>query len=149
MGPRFLPSLASRQSPLAAPGAQLAALASVAVACEFEQALGTAGQWPLRARGIETLQLNLGKLCNQTCRHCHVDAGPDRREVMSLDTMQQCLRVLEQTPIGCVDLTGGAPEMNPNFRWLVQQLRARGLHVMDRCNLTILQTRPHWDLVEF
>jgi radical SAM/Cys-rich protein len=93
--------------------------------------------------------MNLGKMCNQTCRHCHVDAGPDRREVMSRETMEQCLAALAKTAIPTVDLTGGAPEMNPHFRWLVEELRRLGRHVMDRCNLTILETAPHADLPEF
>jgi radical SAM/Cys-rich protein len=149
MRSRPLPSLAARRSPLAAPEAQRATLAAVPLKREFEQALAAAGHWPLRAAGISTLQLNLGKLCNQTCRHCHVDAGPDRRELMSRETMQDCLRALSRTNIATVDLTGGAPEMNPNFRWLVRELRALERHVMDRCNLSILETAPHRDLVEF
>ncbi len=93
--------------------------------------------------------MNLGKMCNQTCRHCHVDAGPDRREVMSRETMELCLAALAKTAIPTVDLTGGAPEMNPHFRWLVEEVRKLGRHVMDRCNLTILETTPHADLPEF
>ncbi|MEX0866052.1 MAG: radical SAM protein, partial [Pirellulales bacterium] len=76
---------------------------------------------PLHATGIEVLQINVGKLCNQTCTHCHVDAGPDRRESMSRETAEAVIRVLEQTDIPTLDITGGAPEMNPNFRWLVEQ----------------------------
>jgi radical SAM/Cys-rich protein len=134
---------------LASPAAQLDALASVQLGYEFEEALAAAGQWPLMPAGIDVLQMNLGKVCNQTCSHCHVDAGPDRTEVMSRETMRQCLSALCNTEIRVVDLTGGAPEMNPNFRWLIEQLRASGRHVMDRCNLTILETRPHHGLVEF
>src|SRR5579864_687354 len=115
----------------------------------FEAALETSGLFPLRALGIETFQMNLGKLCNQTCKHCHVDAGPDRTEVMTRVTMETCLRVLATTDIPKVDLTGGAPEMNPDFRWLVERLRALGRHVMDRCNLTILLARGFQDLPEF
>ncbi len=115
----------------------------------FEAALERAGHWPLRPAPLEILQLNLGKLCNQTCRHCHVDAGPHRTEVMTQDTMEQCLAAVDTLNVRTVDLTGGAPELNPHFRWLVAQLASRGLKVMDRCNLTVLQTRPHWDLVDF
>jgi len=82
----------------------------------FEQALAGSGLWPLRATGIRVLQVNVGKVCNQTCRHCHVDAGPDRREVMGRETMQLCLDVLTKTDIPTLDITGGAPEMNPHFR---------------------------------
>jgi radical SAM/Cys-rich protein len=110
----------------------------------FEQALVESGLWPLRATGIQVLQVNVGKLCNQTCRHCHVDAGPERREVMSRETMQLCLDALARTDIPTLDITGGAPEMNPHFRWLVEQGRGLGRHIIDRCNLTILLA-PHFD----
>lgn len=92
----------------------------------------------LRAASIQVLQVNVGKLCNQTCRHCHVDAGPDRRESMSQDTMKLCLKALDSSKIPTVDITGGAPEMNPQFEWFVEQIRQRNRHVIDRCNLTIL-----------
>lgn len=115
----------------------------------FEQALAGTGLWPLRAVGVEVLQVNVGKLCNQTCRHCHVDAGPDRREVMSRETMQLCLDVLARSDIPTLDVTGGAPEMNPHFRWLVERASRLGRHVIDRCNLTILLA-PHFeDLPDF
>jgi radical SAM/Cys-rich protein len=116
---------------------------------EFDAALKEAGLHPLRPTRLDIFQLNLGKMCNQTCRHCHVDAGPDRREVMSRETMEQCLAALAKTAVPTVDLTGGAPEMNPHFRWLVEEVRKLGRHVMDRCNLTILETGPHADLLEF
>src|SRR5436853_19180 len=103
----------------------------------FEQALAASGIAPLCATGIQVLQVNVGKLCNQTCRHCHVDAGPDRREVMSRETMQLCLDVLGASAIRALDVTGGAPEMNPHFRWLVEQAAGLGRHVSDRCTLTI------------
>src|SRR3989454_12030275 len=96
------------------------------------------GSQPLRADGIQVLQINVGKRCNQTCQHCHVDAGPDRKEVMTHQTAEQCIRALATTQIPTVDITGGAPELNPNFRWLVEQARALGRHVIDRCNLTVL-----------
>ena len=112
MGSRSLPTLAAQRAELAAPAAQLHALASVQIGREFEQALAAASQWPLVATGIDVLQMNLGKVCNQTCRHCHVDAGPDRTEVMSRETMLQCLRAVSDTEIRAVDLTGGAPELN-------------------------------------
>jgi radical SAM/Cys-rich protein len=115
----------------------------------FRQALADSGRWPLRATGIQVLQVNVGKLCNQTCRHCHVDAGPDRREVMSRTTMQLCLDVLAKTDIPTLDITGGAPEMNPHFRWLVERARALGRHVIDRCNLTILLAAHFDDLPTF
>jgi radical SAM/Cys-rich protein len=115
----------------------------------FDQALADSGLGPLCASGIQVLQVNVGKLCNQTCRHCHVDAGPDRREVMSLETMRACLKVLANTEIPVLDITGGAPEMNPHFRWLVTEVRRLGRHVIDRCNLTILLAPGFQDLPGF
>jgi radical SAM/Cys-rich protein len=103
----------------------------------------------LRASGIEVLQVNVGKVCNQTCRHCHVDAGPDRRESMTRETMQLCLGALVKGNIPTLDVTGGAPEMNPHFRWLVSEARGLGRHVIDRCNLTILLAPGFTDLPEF
>jgi len=149
MGRGTLPSLAARESPLSSPATQLARLGAVPIDREFPEALAGADQWPLRRSRLEILQINVGKVCNQTCRHCHVDAGPDRTESMSRETMELCLRALAGTEIRTVDLTGGAPELNPHFRWLVEQLRSLGLHVMDRCNLTVLETAPHRTLVEF
>ncbi len=104
---------------------------------------------PLVATAIEVLQINVGKLCNQTCTHCHVDAGPDRRESMSRETAESIIDVLGRTEISTLDITGGAPEMNPNFRWLVQQARRLGRRVIDRCNLTILMANGFKDLPEF
>jgi radical SAM/Cys-rich protein len=96
------------------------------------------------------MQLNLGKMCNQTCKHCHVDAGPDRKEMMSRSTMQFCLDVLKNSEIDVVDLTGGAPELNPDFRWLVEQIKKLGKHVIVRCNLTIiLANKRFYDLPDF
>jgi radical SAM/Cys-rich protein len=87
---------------------------------------------------LEIFQINVGKLCNMTCRHCHVDAGPDRREIMTRETIDACLRALDQTEAHTVDITGGAPELNPHFRYLVEECVRRGKHVIDRCNLTVL-----------
>ena len=135
--------------PLATVDEQLRILRPSGAFRPFEATLGTRGPGGLRAEGIGVLQLNLGKLCNQTCKHCHVDAGPDRTEVMTRETMAQCLRALESTEIPRVDLTGGAPELNPHFRWLVEQIRTLGRHVMDRCNLTILTVPRFRELPEF
>jgi len=147
-GRRLLPTLHARRAPLASGRAQLERMHQVGLAQEFDAALAGAGLWPLRPTALEIMQLNVGRVCNQTCQHCHVDAGPDRRESMSRDTMEACLRVLARSE-AIVDITGGAPEMNPNFRWLVERCRELGRHVMDRCNLTILDTRAHADLPEF
>jgi len=105
--------------------------------------------FPLRATGISVFQINVGKLCNQTCKHCHVDAGPERTESMSRDTAELCVQALAKTDIPTVDITGGAPELNPNFRWLVEQARGLGRHVMDRCNLSVLLLPSQSDLGEF
>jgi radical SAM/Cys-rich protein len=137
-----------RGSPLADPARQREVLAGGGQAA-FESALSAHGLWPLEANGIEVLQVNVGKLCNQTCRHCHVDAGPDRREVMSRETMRLCLGVLEREGIPTLDVTGGAPEMNPDFRWLVEHAAGLGRQVIDRCNLTILLTPHQEDLPRF
>lgn len=87
---------------------------------------------------LNTLQMNLGYLCNLSCIHCHVNAGPNRKELMDLETMRLALRVIERHRIATIDLTGGSPEMNPHFRWLIEQARERGIHVMDRLNPTIM-----------
>ena len=142
-------SLAGRDETLADPAAQRQALGRVPMAREFDAALGEAGLWPLVPTGIEVFQVNVGKLCNQVCRHCHVDAGPDRQELMSRETMEACLQALAATDIPTVDITGGAPELNPNFRWLVERCTALGRHVMDRCNLTVLELDSQRGLAEF
>lgn len=142
-------SLLARRDPLAAPSEQLRLLAQPTACAPFDTALDQAGLSPLEATGITTLQLNLGKLCNQTCRHCHVDAGPDRTEVMSKDTLDLCLQALARTDIPTVDITGGAPELNPHFRWLVEQAKSLGRQVLDRCNLSVLLLPSQADLGEF
>ncbi len=141
-------SLLRQGSPLADPARQVRLLEG-GPHRPFADALAGIGLWPLRATGIEVLQGNVGKLCNQTCRHCHVDAGPDRREVMTRETVQLCLDVLARTSIPTLDVTGGAPELNPHFRWLVEEARGLGRHVIDRCNLTVLLTPGCTDLPEF
>jgi radical SAM/Cys-rich protein len=103
----------------------------------------------LRRRTVTTLQVNLGYTCNQSCVHCHVNAGPNRTEQMDRTTVDAVLDVLVAKDIGTLDLTGGAPELNPHFRDLVRQARARGVHVLDRCNLTILFEPGQEDLAEF
>ncbi|MEQ9426733.1 MAG: arsenosugar biosynthesis radical SAM protein ArsS [Cyclobacteriaceae bacterium] len=116
----------------------------------FEDQLKGINLFPLKPTGIEIFQVNVGKMCNQTCKHCHVDAGPDRKEIMTRETMQLCLDAFDGTDIKTVDLTGGAPEMNPNFRWFVEKLTAQGKHVIVRCNLTIILANPiYHDLPEF
>ena len=115
----------------------------------FDSTLAQHGLTPLAATSLDVLQVNVGRLCNQTCRHCHVDAGPDRRESMSSEVMQGCLDVLQRHPFSTLDITGGAPEMNPRFRWLVEQARPLVGRIIDRCNLTILLAPGFNDLPEF
>lgn len=116
----------------------------------FEEFLRSQDLFPLKPRAIDTLQINLGKMCNQTCEHCHVDAGPDRKEIMTKETMQECLIALKGSKIKTVDLTGGAPEMNPNFRWFVGQLFELGIHIIVRSNLTIIKAnKKYHDLPQF
>ena len=104
---------------------------------------------PVRRGQLEILQVNLGYLCNQTCKHCHVNAGPSRTELMERDTMDQVIAFLGRKKIGTLDLTGGAPEMNPHFRYLVQAARQLGVRVLDRCNLTVLEEPGQEGLAEF
>jgi len=142
-------SLKARGNPLANPSEQLRVLTRTDCIVPFEEQMRRAGLDPLYATGITVFQINVGKLCNQTCRHCHVDAGPDRRETMSRETAELCIRALAQTEMAQVDITGGAPELNPNFRWLVEQAKALGRHVIDRCNLSVLLLASQADLAEF
>lgn len=112
----------------------------------FAQKIGEHGHAALRPTGVDVFQINIGKLCNQTCAHCHVDAGPDKKaENMSRETLETCLQILARHPgIQTVDITGGAPEMNPNFRWFVEECRRLGKKVMNRCNLTIIEANPKY-----
>jgi radical SAM/Cys-rich protein len=114
----------------------------------FKEKLETIGFFPLKPSGAEIFQVNVGKVCNQTCKHCHVDAGPDRTEVMTRETLELCLDILSRHDIPVVDITGGAPELNPHFRWFVE-CRKLGKHVMDRCNLTVIFQQKYHDLPEF
>ena len=117
----------------------------------FKDKIAQTNQFPLKPRSLEILQINVGYMCNQVCAHCHVDAGPDRKEIMTKETMQQCLDVIANTGAHTLDLTGGAPEMNPNFRWFVEE--ASKLCVKDfivRSNLTIiLANKKYRDLPQF
>jgi radical SAM/Cys-rich protein len=117
----------------------------------FKEKIGEHGYLKLKPSNVEVLQINIGKLCNQTCAHCHVDAGPDRKEEnMDRSSLEKCLEILSRYDIPKVDITGGAPEMNPNFRWFVEECVALGKHVMNRCNLTILMAHKKYeDLPEF
>jgi radical SAM/Cys-rich protein len=142
-------SLSARSNPLASAEEQNRILNHVTACSSFEDALSRSGLKPLHSNGISVFQINVGKLCNQTCRHCHVDASPDRREMMSREIAEACIGALARTDIPTVDITGGAPELNPNFRWLVEQARGLGRHVMDRCNLSVLLVPSQADLASF
>ena len=142
-------TLLREHHPLASAAEQLKLLADTNGYSPFETRLDQAGLFPLRATGMTVFQINVGKLCNQTCRHCHVDAGPDRTERMSRETAEQCIQALAKTDISTVDITGGAPELNPNFRWLVEQAHGLGRHVMDRCNLSVLLIPSQAGLADF
>ena len=118
---------------------------------KFKDKIAEIGQFPLRPKNLEILQINVGYMCNQVCEHCHVDAGPDRKEIMTKKTMQQCLEVIKNTGAHTLDLTGGAPEMNPNFRWFVEEASKAGIKdFIVRSNLTIIRAnKKYHDLPEF
>lgn len=136
-----------------APAEQLQLLEQVALhvgggtEASFADTLAAHGWQELTAGELEVFQINLGRLCNMKCRHCHVGAGPERAgEVMSRVTAEACLAALDKSEARIVDLTGGAPELCPQFRYLVEAVRRRGKHVIDRCNLTVLLTPGCEDL---
>ena len=143
---RILQTLESRHSTLATGAGQRARLDGVPVARSFEDALRSARLWPLRPSRIEILQINVGKRCNQTCRHCHVDAGPARKEVMPRAVVEAVLAFLERAAIPTLDITGGAPELHPDFREIVERASRAGAHVMHRCNLTAVLLPNYSDI---
>ncbi len=103
----------------------------------------------IRRRQLETLQINIGLRCNQACLHCHVNSNPYRKEKMSPETITQVVQFLQQDKVQMLDITGGAPELHPQFRELVYEARKLGVHVIDRCNLTIMDEPGHEDLADF
>lgn len=117
----------------------------------FLDQIANHGYNTLKPATLEIFQINIGKLCNQSCGHCHVDAGPDQTEAnMSRKTLETCLEIIERHDIRTIDITGGAPELNPNFRWFVSECAKQGRKVMNRCNLTIIVSNPKYhDLPEF
>lgn len=150
-----LQSLHKRQSNLAKGNAQLEILSNGIFANgelpTFAQKIKESDDFPLRPNTLEILQINLGYMCNQVCAHCHVDAGPDRKEIMTIETMEQCLKVIRNTSAHTLDLTGGAPEMNPNFRWFVEEASKAGVKdFIVRSNLTIIRAnKKYHDLPHF
>jgi len=143
-----VPSLQAVRHPLADTVEQLRILARSGVA-PFEQVLERHGLRQISTSGLEVLQVNVGKLCNQTCGHCHVDAGPDRREAMTEQTARQVIELLSRHDIPTLDITGGAPELNPQFRYLVDEATGLGRRVIDRCNLTVLLLPAQAGLIEY
>ncbi|MEH6679605.1 MAG: arsenosugar biosynthesis radical SAM (seleno)protein ArsS [Sediminicola sp.] len=117
----------------------------------FKDKISQVGHFPLKPKQLEILQINVGYMCNQVCEHCHVDAGPDRKEIMGRETMEQCLEVIRSTSAHTLDLTGGAPEMNPDFRWFVQEAAKAGIQdFIVRSNLTIIKAnKKYHDLPQF
>jgi len=117
----------------------------------FKAKISETSQSPIKAKKLEILQINVGYMCNQVCDHCHVDAGPDRKEIMTRDTMRQCLEVIKNSGAHTLDLTGGAPEMNPDFRWFVEEAAKVGIKdFIVRSNLTIIRAnKKYYDLPEF
>ncbi|MCB7482236.1 arsenosugar biosynthesis radical SAM (seleno)protein ArsS [Christiangramia sediminis] len=148
-------SLKARKDDLSSPANQLKFLSNgifkEGELPRFKDKIAETGKFPLKPNKLEILQLNLGYMCNQVCSHCHVDAGPDRKEIMTKETMQQCLEVIKTTGAHTLDLTGGAPEMNPNFRWFVEEASKAGIKdFIVRSNLTIiLANKKYHDLPEF
>ncbi|HEX8653391.1 MAG TPA: arsenosugar biosynthesis radical SAM (seleno)protein ArsS [Pyrinomonadaceae bacterium] len=133
--PQALPILDSQQAVARSPA-------------NFDERLAAHGL-SLRAATVETLQVNVGKLCNQACKHCHVDARPSRTEIMTRETVEQVIRVLRQFRFPTLDITGGAPELNPSFRHLVREARALQTHVIVRHNLTVMFEPGQDDLPRF
>ena len=137
-----------RRAPLIDPSKQFEALDSVEIESgptgtgNFFSDVQASGWSAFTPKQLDIVQINLGKLCNMTCRHCHVDSGPDRTEEnMDRETVDACLDLIDRSGAATVDLTGGAPELNPHFEYMVEECAVkRGLHVIDRCNLTILTT---------
>lgn len=117
----------------------------------FSEQLKASNQFPLKPSKIEIFQLNIGYMCNQVCKHCHVDAGPDRKEMMSKAHLKKCIEIVKNNDIPTVDITGGAPEMHPDFRWFVKELSLAGVkEIIVRSNLTIMRAnKKYYDLPQF
>ena len=151
----LIKSLSARKDNLANPEKQLEILGNgifkTGELPTFKNKVEETGKFPLKPIKLEILQINLGYMCNQTCAHCHVDAGPDRKEIMSKENLLQCLEIIKKTAAHTVDVTGGAPEMHPHFRWFVEQASAIGVEdFIVRSNLTIiLANKKYHDLPEF
>ena len=145
---RVLPTLHKLGASLAQGAAQRARLAEIPLPQSFASALASAALLPLRPSGIDTLQINVGKRCNQTCRHCHVDAGPDRVDMMPRAVLEACFSFLERAHIPTLDVTGGAPELHPDFREIVTRAVALRVRMIHRCNLTAILLPNYSDIPE-
>lgn len=120
-----------------------------AFSASFDSTLKKEGQYPLTAQGVLVLQVNMGRLCNLSCKHCHVEAGPARTELMPEEVMRDCLKAIKTMALPEVDITGGSPELNPHYLWFIKELRQSGCRVKTRTNLTVLVRKEfHW-LPEF
>jgi len=129
---------------------QLADLAAIGTIVPFEDELREIGEFPLRVKEkIETMQMNIGLACNLHCKHCHVEAGPERTQLMPREVMEQALRIMMMLDIPKLDITGGAPELNPDFTWLVSEAVRLGKEVIVRTNLTVLDNEKFEHLPEF
>lgn len=141
----MIKSLKAREDELASANVQVGVIErSSDTLPTFEEKLKDIGLWPFKPTGLDILQINLGKMCNQTCEHCHVDAGPDRKEIMTRVVMEECLNVVRNSSVTTVDLTGGAPEMNPDFLWFVEELSKLDVEIIVRSNLTILNSNKKY-----
>jgi len=140
-------TLKKRGSKLATPNIQVAILEETTPqVTKFEDKIKDINLIPFRPTGIDVFQVNVGYLCNMTCEHCHVDAGPTRTEIMTKETLQDCLTAIKESKAKTVDITGGAPEMNPHFKWFVQQIRKidKEIDIIVRSNLTILVSNKEY-----
>lgn len=143
-----LVSLEGREHPLTDTDVQNQLLRNAKIPKRFAQSLRDEGWLPLQSTKIDVMQINLGKVCNMTCAHCHVDAGPDRKEVMSDEVLDRILHLFENGTIKTLDVTGGAPEMHPRFKEIMRRGAMPGRQVIHRCNLTAIMTRRFWDIPE-
>ncbi len=149
-----LKSLSARHSPLSETQRQLGILNEAPFNDgdleTFQQKLKSSGKFPLKPLQLEIFQVNVGYMCNQTCAHCHVDAGPDRKEIMTKNNLDKCFEIVKKYGFKTVDITGGAPEMNPNFFEFVEQLSTFGIEIIVRSNLTIIEAnKKYHTLPEF
>jgi len=141
--------LKTQQRQLSDSEKQLQCLRTAAKVVPFRERLMEAGLLPLVSSGISVMQVNLGKVCNLSCKHCHMDAGPTRTESMSRETAANCLAVLDKNGIPALDITGGAPELNPHLTWLIEEAVKLDRKVMVRTNLTVLDQKDYAQMAEF